>query len=365
MKKRLVTITISSLPCLASSAAMGHVKWFAPYDVSEHPIPLASMPSSILPPLALVLGAVWAASYAERTRLGPMFLGICGKVTGDLSNRIEDLFRGTAAVFFAALALDGSVILTPELKTEAGWVSLMQAAIAISMFWRSTLPIAALGILALLTYGIASYGSFHMMDYPVFLGLAAFFALSVSKDPKTLERRLMFARYGLAVSLMWAAVEKWAYPQWTAHILQAHPHLSLGIDQDLFVALAGAVEFGLGFGLLWTPAIRKAAAAALAAMMSAAIVEFGAVDAIGHLPLIVILIAIVAEKAPEFAAPRLAPRAHFAAPLAQAAALMLFVGGYYGAHGVTQGTSGGHDAQVASAVEPHHHGGQLVAAHNH
>jgi hypothetical protein len=366
MKKRIVPLAIALLPCLGSSAALAHVKWFAPYDVSEHPVSLGSMASSIAPPLAVVLAAFWAVSYAEKsTRLGSAFVGMCGKITGDLSNRIEDLFRGAGAVFFAALALDGSVILTPELKTEAGWVSLVQAAIAISMFWRSTLPIAALGILALLAYGIASYGSFHMMDYPVFLGLAAFFALSASKDPKILGRRMLFARYGLAVSLMWAAVEKWAYPQWTWHILQAHPHLGMGIDQELFVALAGAVEFGLGFGMLWTPAVRKAAAAALAAMMAAAIFEFGSVDAIGHLPLIIILISIVAEEVPESTAPRLALRSHLAAPIAQATAVMLFVGGYYSAHGVTQGTGGGRDQQVASAAEPHHPVGSMVATHSH
>jgi hypothetical protein len=355
MKKHLATLAVSSIPCLASSAVMAHVKWFAPYDVSEQPTSIASMLSVVLLPLAMVVFAFWAACHAERTRLGPAFLNVCGKTAGSLNPRTEDLFRGAAAVFFSALALDGNVILTPELKTEARWVPLVQAAIAVSMFWRSTLPLASLGIMVLLAYGAVSYGSFHMMDYPVFFGLAAFFALSASDDTRSTERRMLFARYGLAVSLMWAAVEKWAYPHWTSHILQAHPHLDMGVGQESFVAFAGAVEFGLGFGLLWTPAIRKAAAATLAAMMSTAIIEFGSVDAIGHLPLIIILVSILAEKVPEKTEPRLRLRYNLAAPVAQLLTLVVFVGAYHGAHNVTQGQPNKNEDQVA-VVGLHEHG---------
>ena len=217
------------------------------------------------------------------------------------------------------------------------------------MFWRSTLPFSALGIVSLFLYGIATYGSFHMMDYTIFLGIAAFFALSASRDPKLLARRIDVARYGLAFSLMWAAVEKWAYPHWTGHILQAHPHLAMGIDQDAFIALAGAVEFGLAFGLLWTPAIRKAAAAVLAVMMTAAILEFGAIDAIGHLLIIVILIAIVAERDVGLARVQPAMRSPLLAPAAQVLTLVVIVSGYYGAHQLIYGAGVRTPWTVASA----------------
>ena len=350
MRKQLYIIGVSSTLCTISSVALAHVKWFAPFDAAEQPLAMATMPLATWPTIAFVGAVFWAACYAERTSAGPAFLKVCGLATAGLQSRIEDLFRGAAAVFFAALALHGGLILTPELKTSAGWVPLVQAAIAMAMFWRSTLPLSALGIVSLFLYGIATYGSFHMMDYTIFLGIAAFFVLSASPDPKLVARRIDVARYGLAFSLMWAAVEKWAYPHWTGHILQAHPHLGIGIDQDAFIALAGAVEFGLAFGLLWTPAIRKAAAAVLGVMMTAAILEFGAIDAIGHLLIIVILIAIVAERDAGLARVQPAMRSPLLAPAAQVLTLVVVVSCYYGAHHLIYGVGSAHpNGRVASA----------------
>ncbi len=350
MRKQLYSFGVSSTLCTTSSVALAHVKWFAPFDAAEQPLAVTAMPLATWPTMALVGAVFWAACYAERTSAGPAFLKVCELATVGLQSRLEDLFRGAAAVFFAALAFHGGLILTPELKTSASWPSLVQAAIAVAMFWRSTLPLAALGIVSLFLHGIATYGSFHMMDYTVFLGIAAFFVLSASPDPKLVARRIDVARYGLAFSLMWAAVEKWAYPHWTGHILQAHPHLGMGIDQDAFIALAGAVEFGLAFGLLWTPAIRKAAAAVLAVMMTAAILEFGAIDALGHLLIIVILIAIVAE--PEVGLARVQPamRSPILAPAAQVLTLVVVVSCYYGAHHLIYGAGSAHShGLVASA----------------
>ena len=356
MKKLLSAFAAGSMSCVASSAALAHVKWFAPYDAAEQPLSMAAMPLSIWPAVVLVAVAFALACGAERTRAGPAFLRLCEIATVGLRLRIEDLLRGAAAIFFAALALQGDLILTPELKTKAGWVPLVQAGIAAAMFWRSTLPLAALGIVALLAFGTATYGTFHMMDYPVFLGIAAFFALSATAEPRRLSRRLDFARYGMAFSLMWAAVEKWAYPHWTGYVLQSHPHLAMGIDRHLLIALAGAVEFGLGFGLLWTPAIRKAAAAAVAAVMSAAILEFGATDAMGHLLLVAILVAIVAEKDDRPARTPFAMRSLALAPTAQALALVAIVCGYYGSHRLAYGTQAApaqNFAATARTVEAH------------
>ena len=50
----------------------------------------------------------------------------------------------------------------------------MQAAIAIGTFWQSTMVFSGLGIVALFVQGIWTYGSFHMMDYPVFLSVAGY-----------------------------------------------------------------------------------------------------------------------------------------------------------------------------------------------
>jgi hypothetical protein len=314
------------------TAALAHVKWFAPFDTAEQPLGLVQFPAATWFSIALVMLGFSVLCYVENTRMGRALERLCDRATAGWQPRVEDLFRGSAAVFFGALAVTGDLILTPELKTGASWVHVLQAGIAVGMFWRSTLPLSALGIVGLFLHGIATHGAFHMMDYPVFLAMAAFFAISASRNARLLARRIDVVRYGLALSLMWAAVEKWAYPEWTGSILNDHSHLAMGVSHGGFIAFAGAVEFGLAFALLWTPVIRKAAALVLAVMMTAAIYEFGAVDAMGHLPILVVLVAIVAE--PCGGQVRIPPtmRRTVLAPATQGLALAVVFCGYYAAH---------------------------------
>ena len=96
---------------------------------------------------------------------------------------------------------------------------------------------------------------------------------------------------------MWAAVEKWAYPQWTYPLLDAHPDLCMGLSPTFYMVAAGFVEFSLGFALLWTPLIRTVAAMVLAAMFVSAVLNFGKIDAIGHLMIVVTLITVGADNA--------------------------------------------------------------------
>ncbi|MDR6305974.1 hypothetical protein GGQ85_003702 [Nitrobacter vulgaris] len=59
---------------------------------------------------------------------------------------------------------------------------------------------------------------------------------------------------------------------------------------------AGAVEFVLAFALLWTPLVRRYAAAILAGMFIAACLEFGKIDTIGHSGIIAVLFAVLADN---------------------------------------------------------------------
>ena len=102
-----------------------------------------------------------------------------------------------------------------------------------------------------------------------------------------------------------------------------------------FMKAAGAVEFALAFALVCTPLVRRVAAILLAATFISAIFEFGKIDAIGHAPIIVAMVAIAADNA---TAPyRLRNLA--LTPVGYGAALAAFIGLYYGAHAVFQGTS--------------------------
>ena len=163
-------------------------------------------------------------------------------------------------------------------------------------------------MLLLYGYGAASYGLFHMLDYPVFLGLGVWFALSVSCNSKLLAFRFDFLRWTAALSLLWPSMEKFLYPAWVAAIAVDHPELTLGFDVSTVVTAAGIVEFGLAFALLWTPLVRRLAALAFVVLLTAATFDFGKVDGIGHLMIIVILLVVLAD--PEGRPAHVVPRSH-------------------------------------------------------
>jgi hypothetical protein len=181
-------------------------------------------------------------------------------------------------------------------------------------------------------YGVATYGLFHMLDYPVFLGLGVFFALSASQNARLLAFRFDFLRWTVACSLLWPSIEKFVYPGWIAPIAITHPEITLGFDVPTVVTAAGVVEFGLSFALFWTPVIRRLAALILVAVLTAATFDFGKVDGIGHLMIIAILIVVFAHPGGthDRRHPALAP---LAGSIALPAVIFLYTGGhalYYG-----------------------------------
>ena len=117
----------------------------------------------------------------------------------------------------------GGIILTPELKTTSTLVPMVQLAIAASMLFRSTLKFGAVGIMALYVYAVEEYGAFHMMDYPIFPGVALYLALTGVKSPYFCALRLPVLYTGVAVTMMWGAIEKFGYPSWTFPLLATHP----------------------------------------------------------------------------------------------------------------------------------------------
>ena len=277
-----------------AAPAQAHVKWFAPYDVHEQPHQLAGMVNTtMLAMAAAALLLLWAASRIEQTGLVQRLAGMFDRASQKPHARMEDFLRATTGAFFVSLWAKGGIILTPELTTDAAWVSWLQLGIAVCMFWRATLPVAAAGMAALYVYGIGRFGLFHMMDYPIFLGIAAYHALSASSSEKWRNLRWDVLRIGAAVTLMWASVEKWAYPHWTDPILDAHAELTFGLGHGPFMIIAGIVEFSLAFGLLGSSLIRRASALLLGVMFTAAIFKFGKIDAIGHLMIIAILVAVM------------------------------------------------------------------------
>jgi hypothetical protein len=321
-----------SLLFFSSWPAAAHVKWFAPYEVPAQPRPLADVLSGVFFQL-LIAGLLVLAGVCllERTPVGAVLARSFDRMGAGIRARSEDLYRAGTAAFCIALFTLGNIILTPELHTDHPLIPWLQAGIAIGMFWRGTMVLSAAGIVALYAYGWLSYGAFHMLDYPIFLGLALYLAMTAAKVRVQGFRPLDVARWGAAITLMWASIEKWAYPQWTYPLLEAHRDLCMGLSPTFYMVAAGFVEFSLAFALLWTPLVRGLAATVLAAMFVSAVFEFGRVDAIGHLMIIVILLTVGADNAP-------APRRVALAPVCYCAALVVTFAAYYGLHAAIYGT---------------------------
>jgi hypothetical protein len=327
----LVSLVVSLL--LTVSTATAHVKWFVNCNVSDNPLPAqAVLTTTFVAFFAAFLVLLCLGCAVERTALGANVSQRLDHYMEAFHRRADDLLRSVAAVFFALLWADGGLIITPELKATSIWLSAVQLLIPLYMFGRATLPAAGVGIVVLYVYGVAAYGLFHMLDYPVFLGLGAFFALSVSQDVRLLTLRFDFLRWTVASSLLWPSIEKFVYPGWVAPIALAHPEITLGFDVATVVTAAGVVEFGLSFALFWTPLVRRIAALVLIAVLTAATFDFGKVDGIGHLLIIAILIVIFAQPADT-----LDRRHPLLAPLVGsgtfAAVVLLYTGGhalYYG-----------------------------------
>src|ERR1700704_2685941 len=323
---------IVSLP-LTSTTATAHVKWFVNCNVSDEPLPVQAMfTATFLVFFTLFLIPLCLGCAAERTALGANISQLLDRYTAPLHHRADDLLRSVAAVSFALLWADGGLIVTPELKASSIWLSAIQLLIPMYMFGRATLPAAGAGIIVLYGYGVATYGLFHMLDYPVFVGLGGFFALSVSQNTRLLAFRFDFLRWTVAGTLLWPSIEKFVYPGWVAPIAITHPELTLGFDVTTVVTAAGVVEFGLSFALFWTPLVRRLAALALMALLTAATFEFGKVDGIGHLMIIAILMVVFAHPGGtrDRCHPVFAP---LASGMTLAAVIFLYTGGhalYYG-----------------------------------
>jgi hypothetical protein len=85
----------------------------------------------------------------------------------------------------------------------------------------------------------------------------------------------------LAFGLMWTAVEKFVFPQWTLDVVAQHPDLAFGFPRGFTVVVAGFVEFTLAFYVMTSRGLVRFGAAAFAAIFIAAIPEFDHLDAVG------------------------------------------------------------------------------------
>ncbi len=332
---RFASVVSLAMLCGLPSAAMAHVKWFAPYIIDAPPETIGDVIRNpwLWSGVALALAFFIITRLVEASRLGSMVQDGLDRATNPLWLRLDDYIRAIIAGFFIAIFAVGGVYLTPDLKTPAEWVSWLQLLLALFIFSRRTMPLAGIGIIGLWLLAMRDYDLFHLLDYLALgLGVAAYLILEPSSRESWRSHRFEALRWGLAIALMWSSLEKFAYPSWFYPLVIEKPFLTFGMPRDVFIPMAGVAEFTMGFGLLWTPLIRRLSAMALLVIFTAAVWPFGRIDLIGHGLIMAILLAVAADhcRTNRFLADYKLPSRNI--PVGLAAAMALFVTGYWGLH---------------------------------
>jgi hypothetical protein len=325
-----------TLSCvLWTKPAAAHVKWFAPFIVGAEPQSVTSVLGNIYvwSGLGLALTFFILTRFIEPTTLGRAGLDTLDDLTRPLWQRRDDFAVAMIAGFFIAIFAIGGVYLTPDLKTSSGWISWAQLAIAVCAFERRTMPLSAIGIIGLWLVALRDYEPFHLLDYLALgLGTATYLVLASLPGGPWHKHRFRVLRWAIAVSLMWSSLEKFAYPDWFYPLVAEKPFLTFGLPRDMFIPMAGVAEFTLGFGLLWTPLVRRLSAIALLLIFSAAIYPFGRMDLIGHALIMTMLVTVIIDPERAETDPVGIQKSLRRIPAGLSAALLIFALGYWGLH---------------------------------
>ena len=350
MLNRLVFLMLLLLP----TAASAHVKWFEEYEVAAEPVPISttlSLPYFWLG-VALVLGFFILTTLLERRAPGAAVSRGLDYGFNVLREHADGFMIAIIAAFFVALFAMGGTYLTPELATHESWVPWAQLIIALLVLPQRTRPVAAGAIVLLWLLTMRDYDLFHLFDYLALgLGLASYLLLSGLKAERWRRERFAVLRWGIALALMWSSMEKFMYPQWFLPLLEEKPFLAFGIPFGPYTTMAGVAEFTLGFGLLWTPLVRRLSAIALFALMFAAVYPFGRVDLIGHVTILASLLVIAANpREDDHMIVRPGNRkATMFVPAGLAVALAVTMGSYAGLHHLIYDRA---DGQLAVLLTP-------------
>ncbi len=354
----LFRAAIAAIGVGLATRAEAHVKWFAPFIVGASPAPVIETLTNPWFWLAIGLVMVFfiATRFIEVRPLGESILAGLDRATSPLWTRLDDFVRCVTGAFFVAIFAVGGVYLTPDLKTPSEWVSWLQLFIAFGIFWRRTMPISAAGIILLWLLALTEYDLFHLLDYLALgVGVAAYLVLAALSDERWRRHRFEALRWGVAIALMWSSLEKFAYPEWFWPLVEERPFLTFGMPRDVFIPMAGVAEFTMGFGLLWTPLVRRLSAVALFVIFNAAVWPFGRIDLVGHALIMAIIVAIAVDPTRELHFLPAVRKSLRAVPAALAAALAIFAGGYWGLHEAFYGRPGPGQVPISThTFDPEH-----------
>lgn len=326
------------LLCFDHNDAKAHVKWFSDYN-------LLCPPRS---PSRIVLGdyfflfclfvgpLMFAVTYADHKLLGRRSWPF--QRASSLTDQVQAYFpiavRLGVSAFFVAAVSYGGFLLTPELKTEQSWVPVVHLAIAAVVLLPRTAFLAGFGIAGLYAYAVSQFGVYHLLDYPIFLGVAAFLVIHSLFGEERSKMAQNIMRWCTGITLLWAGIEKFAYPEWSFVLLTEQPAIAFGLSPEFYMVAAGFVEFCCAYLLIAGSLSARASAVVLQFFFISAIYYFGVIDAIGHSVIIVVLSILILAQNPL----PLRFQGHASINVATVhtavffAALFFYIGLYSGAH---------------------------------
>ncbi len=325
---------------------LAHVKWFAVFDVNAMPKPIGEVLNGQFIKFFLAsVVAVCAFFLADRAAYRRALLHALDARLKKLDDLSVLILRLSAAIFFISLwafyqSYGIAFYITPELRTHSAYVPWLHLALGICALFRRSLPAVGVGIFALFGLAVRNYGLFHLLDYMIFVGLGYFFLVATIERGKWRQSGFVVLFAATGITLLWAAMEKFAYPEWSYSMLRSHPDMLMGLQPETFMVLAGFVEFCVAFVLLGAVSIAgRVVALVFQAIFMLAIFEFGLLDAIGHLMIIAILFVLFMRgptSAREILVLRqksVAMEVYFMMGLYFLAFVMIFIA-YYGLHAV-------------------------------
>lgn len=285
-------ILMAMLPLTAAA----HVKWFVDYNTENRPASLLNMLQSVefMGLLVLATIVIFLTSVLDRKLASPVDVPEWQPKLTLLENCVPAIMRYGTSAFFLTLTLGfPHIILTPELVVENPAMRYVHALIALTAFHRRTSLIAGVGILFLYSYATQLYGTFHMLDYLVFIGTGVYLIMQTLGGDKVRGLTIELVRFTLAYSFLWGAIEKFMQPDLFYHLLEEHSYLAMGMDWEFFVRAAGFVEFCCAWHIFSGRAAGYAGIGLMAFFVIAAVIPFGMIDFIGHFLFIIPLIAVL------------------------------------------------------------------------
>ena len=330
--------------------AQAHVKWFVEFDVTKAPAPIGEVLNGTFVQMFLVsVVGIYLFFLADRYIYEGGYLAEFDKKLKLFDNLANTIMRVSAGIFFLSLFVwylvyETSFYLTPELKTSAVYVPWLHLVMALSVLSRRTMFIAGIGIFFLYLAAARDYGIFHILDYLIFLGIGYYLTMANSTNKKLLKSGfiVLFACTGL--TLIWASVEKFAYADWTNPLFEKNPQMLMGMSPGRFMMVSGFVEFFVTFILLGAVSVvGRLISLGFMSIFVLAVIQFGIVDAIGHLMIVAILFVLIVRGPTDARDMLVLPdkslftEAYFMTGLYFLAFVMIFIF-YYGIHHLSYGS---------------------------